>query len=101
MENPYTNPERGMLTDGLHVGWEEGYVAGKAESDETKDDLIQALDENVDEAHRLLAEQAEIVSELVEAITATLTSWDITNGDGISDEALALMEQAIAKAKGD
>ena len=38
--------------------------------------------------------------ELLEAVNVTLTSWDTTNGVGISDEALSLMEQAIAKATG-
>ena len=60
-----------------HFAWAEGdatgYARAKAEQAKTKDDLIQALDENVDEAHRLLAEQAEIVSDL----KATIVAYEI------------------------
>ena len=79
MENPYDRNSERFLPVIKHEAWEEGDANGYA---------------------RGKAEQAEIVSGLVEAINVTLTSWDITNGDGISAEAPALMEQAIAKSTG-
>ena len=85
-----------------HRLWQEGNVAGKAESDKAKDDLIQAFDENVAEAHRLLAEQTEIVGGLVEALQSYVISCGNTAymapREGVQ-KAYTLAKKVLEKAK--
>lgn len=52
--NPYTDPERGMLTDGLNKGWEEGY--------HSRDEVVAELQAACEAAYHYLDEFDRLVA---------------------------------------